>query len=83
MVSATQAKAKQLGLDNVRCTVRDFVQDGTGLPSASVEYAMLFNILHSENPLGLLQEARRILQPHGRLAVIQWNPDPTTPRGRT
>jgi len=70
MVSATQAKAKQLGLDNVRCTVRDFVQDGTGLPSASVEYAMLFNILHSENPLGLLQEARRILQPHGRLAVI-------------
>ena len=42
---------------------------------------MLFNILHAEQPLLLLHEAWRILKPGGRVAVIHWNYDPTTPRG--
>jgi SAM-dependent methyltransferase len=42
---------------------------------------MLFNILHTENPLGLLREARRILRPGGKAAIIHWNPDQATPRG--
>ncbi len=81
MVEATRRKAKGAGLSNVRAERRDFVADGTGLQHASVDYAMLFNILHCEQPEVLLREAWRILSPGGRLGLIHWNDDPTTPRG--
>lgn len=55
--------------------------DGTGLPSASVDYVMLFNILHAECPEILLQESARILKPRGLLAIIHWQYDSSTPRG--
>jgi SAM-dependent methyltransferase len=81
MVAATAARAKAAGLINVRAEQRDFVAEGTGLPDASVDYAMLFNILHAEGPLALLKEALRVLSPGGRLGIMHWNYDPTTPRG--
>lgn len=81
MVRATQERAEAEKLRNVRVHLRDFVADGSGLPAASVGYAMLFNILHAENPGVLLHEARRILTPEGILGIIHWNYDPTTPRG--
>lgn len=81
MVSATAAKARSFGLTNVRTVQRDFVADGTGLPDASVGYAMLFNILHAEDPLRLLREVHRVLRPGGRVGVIHWVYDATTPRG--
>ncbi len=81
MVAVTQFKADAQGLRNVRAYVRDFVADGTGLPSASMDYAMLFNILHAEEPERLLEESYRLLVPGGLLGVIHWNYDPTTPRG--
>jgi len=81
MVRATQEKAVAERLRNVRVYVRDFVADGSGLQAASVEYAMLFNILHAEHPRVLLQEAFRVLVPGGRLGISHWNYDPTTPRG--
>jgi ubiquinone/menaquinone biosynthesis C-methylase UbiE len=81
MVNATKAEAKRLGLHNLRVHLRDFVAQGTGLEDASVDYAMLFNILHAEDPLRLLREAHRILKPGGRLGVMHWNYDPATPRG--
>ena len=81
MVAATAARAASLGLGNVRTIERDFDADGTGLPDGSVGYAMLFNVLHAEAPLRMLREARRILAPGGRLAVIHWVHDAATPRG--
>jgi ubiquinone/menaquinone biosynthesis C-methylase UbiE len=81
MVEATQAKVRNLGLRNVRVLLRDFVADGTGLTDASVRYAMVFNILHCEDPVELLKEARRVLAPGGSLGIIHWNHDPSTPRG--
>jgi len=81
MVSIAARKARQAGLDNVRTLLRDFVAEGTGLASGSVDYVMLFNILHTEHPELLLNEASRILIPNGRLAIIHWNYDATTPRG--
>lgn len=81
MVRATQEKAEAEGLRNVRIYLRDFVVDGSGLPPASVDYAMLFNILHAENPEVLLREARRVLTPAGLLAIVHWNYDAATPRG--
>lgn len=81
MIEECRRRSREAGIENTRFLQRDFVRDGTGLPDASVEYAMLFNILHAEQPLVLLDEARRILGPAGRVAVIHWNHDPTTPRG--
>jgi ubiquinone/menaquinone biosynthesis C-methylase UbiE len=81
MVAITQQKVESAGLSNVRTCLRDFVIDGTGLPDASVDYVMLFNILHAERPEALLREAYRILVLGGRMGIIHWNYDPTTPRG--
>lgn len=81
MVEATARKAKEAGLTNVRVEWRDFVADGAGLLDASVDCVMLFNILHCEQPEVLLREAWRVLSPGGRLGIMHWNHDPTTPRG--
>jgi SAM-dependent methyltransferase len=81
MLRATAAKAESLSLTNVRTVQRDFVGDGTGLPDGSVGYAMLFNILHGEDPVGLLREAHRVLRPGGKVGVIHWVYDAATPRG--
>jgi len=81
MVETVREKCRQAGIDNVRAVVRDFVAQGTGLPSDSVDAALLFNILHHEEPVALMEEAFRILKAGGRLAVVHWNYDPTTPRG--
>jgi ubiquinone/menaquinone biosynthesis C-methylase UbiE len=42
---------------------------------------MLFNILHAQERMALLLEAWRVLKPHGKLAIIHWNFDGSTPRG--
>ena len=81
MIEATAQRAREEQIRNVRLYARDFATDGTGLDAASVDYVMLFNILHAEDPLRLLREARRILASGGHVGVIHWNYDPKTPRG--
>jgi SAM-dependent methyltransferase len=81
MIEIVRAKCRQEGLANVRTEVRDFVGSGSGLAESSADAALLFNILHHDDPVGLMSEAWRILRPGGRLAVIHWNYDHTTPRG--
>ncbi len=81
MIASTRAKAQQYNVSNFQLYQRDFVSDGTGLPDASMDYVMLFNILHAENPDILLTEAFRILRGDGILGIMHWNYDPTTPRG--
>lgn len=81
MVSCVERKCREIGIANVRVAARDFVTDGTGLADDSMYAALLFNILHHEEPVTLMKEALRVLKPNGMLAVIHWNYDPTTPRG--
>jgi SAM-dependent methyltransferase len=81
MLETTRKRADDAGLGNIEYVLRDFVADGSGLADGSVDYAMLFNILHGEDPVGLLAEAKRNLCPGGLLGVIHWNYDETTPRG--
>lgn len=81
LVGLTSRKALSAGLSNVTALVRDFVGAGTGMPDAEAGYAMLFNILHLENPVALLREANRILAPGGKVGIIHWRNDIETPRG--
>jgi ubiquinone/menaquinone biosynthesis C-methylase UbiE len=81
MLGICKKKIEEAGIKNVVCQQRDFVADGTGLPDNSADFVMLFNILHTENPIDLLKEAYRILAPGGKVGVIHWNYDPSTPRG--
>jgi ubiquinone/menaquinone biosynthesis C-methylase UbiE len=81
MVRLTSEEAKKQGLGNVKAIERDFIAKGSGLPDESMDYVMLFNILHLENPKALLKEAHRILKRDGKLGIIHWNYDSTTPRG--
>ena len=81
MIRITQRKATDNGLKKVETILRDFIADGTGLDDEGVDYVMLFNILHLEEPMKLLKEAYRILKPRGKIGIIHWNYDPSTPRG--
>ncbi len=81
MVRETQKEAEKAGLRNVETILRDFMAGGTELKDQSVNYAMLFNILHVEHPEILLNESYRILKPQGKLGIIHWNYDASTPRG--
>jgi len=81
MVSAIKKEAGKEGLKNVNAMLRDFMAEGTGLKAGSIDYVMLFNILHIDNPEIMLREAWRVLKPDGRLGIMHWNYDPSTPRG--
>jgi len=81
LIGMIEEKSRQEGVGNVLSRVRDFVAEGTGLADQSCDIALQFNILHHAEPLALLREAHRVLVPGGRLAVMHWNHDPSTPRG--
>lgn len=81
MIRATSEESKKQGLSNVCAILRDFMAKGSGLPDESVDYVMLFNILHLETPDILIGEAKRVLTKSGKLGIIHWNYDPSTPRG--
>ena len=81
MVNNLRRKIKQENIKNIEIEKRDFVLEGSGFGNNSIDYVMLFNILHNEHPDNLLKEAFRILKSQGKLGIIHWNHDPTTPRG--
>ena len=81
MTEETERKIRENKLNNVEIILRDFVSNGSGLKDESVDYVMLFNILHTDKPERLLREAYRILRDGGKLGIIHWNYNSTTPRG--
>ena len=81
MIEVIKQKAKDLNLKNIKAIQRDFIFEGSGLRDFTVDFVMLFNILHVEKPIPLLKEAYRILRVGGRVGIIHWNYDSATPRG--
>ncbi len=81
LVAVTAQRAAASGLHNVVAQQRDFMSAGSGRPGGSVQFVMIFNILHLEEPLALLREAQRVLRPGGCAGVIHWRTDIATPRG--
>jgi ubiquinone/menaquinone biosynthesis C-methylase UbiE len=81
MISCTSHKAVLNRISNINYHNRDIISQGTGLTSGSMDYAMLFNILHHDNPNELFSEVWRVLKPGGRTGIIHWRSDIETPRG--
>ena len=81
LVESLKYKAEKIALHNIKPVLRDIDSEGSGLKDESVEYVMLFNILHGNHAENILKEAHRIVKPGGVAAVIHWKYDPATPRG--
>ncbi len=81
MVRRTRERAAAEGVTNIRCQLRDVMKEGFGVSDGSQDAALLFNILHCEQPVTLLSEAARAVRPGGSVLVIHWRHDPATPRG--
>lgn len=81
MVALTVQRAAGAGLTNIKAEARDVLAGGFGLPAGSCDAALLFNILHAEEPVALLRAARDVVRPGGLVAVIHWRSDIATPRG--
>lgn len=81
MISHLNHHLETLNIKNISTECRDVLVDTTGLEDNSVDYMMLFNILHYEKPEKFFDEAYRILKPNGKIGIIHWRCDIETPRG--
>jgi ubiquinone/menaquinone biosynthesis C-methylase UbiE len=81
MIETVKQEQLNRHLNNIILEQRDIVSQTTGLADKSVDYVMLFNILHHESPNDFLNEAYRILKPEGKLGILHWRSDIETPRG--
>ena len=48
---------------------REILSQTCGLPENSIDYVMLFNILHHDSPLEFINEAYRIFNPKGKIVI--------------
>lgn len=81
MLDIVRQKLTSEHIHNVNLDQRDVLTQRTGLADNSIDYVMLFNILHHHSPNVFLNEAYRILKPHGKIGVLHWRSDIETPRG--
>lgn len=81
MLDIVRQKLTNEHLENVILEQRDILTQTTGLADNSIDYVMLFNILHNDSPIDFFTEAYRILKPKGKLGILHWRSDISTPRG--
>jgi SAM-dependent methyltransferase len=81
MIDCLKEKLLNHQMDNVIPEQRDILTQTTGLPDNSVDYVMLFNILHHDSSIDFFNESYRILNQHGKIGIIHWRSDISTPRG--
>lgn len=81
MLDIVKQKLKKESVDNVIPEQRDILKHTTGLADNSINYLMLFNILHHDSPGDFFNEAYRILKSHGKVGILHWRSDIPTPRG--
>lgn len=74
MVTRTVQKAAGL---RVKCALRDVMEQGFGVHADAV---LLFNILHCDDPVQLLEHAVDALNDRGQVLIIHWR-HTETPRG--
>jgi ubiquinone/menaquinone biosynthesis C-methylase UbiE len=73
VLQANQSRTKLSGLDNVEMVWGNFEKlNGSRLPDASMDMAIMVNVLHAVDKDGAIQESKRILATDGILLVIEW-----------
>ncbi|HOB76489.1 MAG TPA: class I SAM-dependent methyltransferase [Phycisphaerae bacterium] len=65
MIRRTRERVERAGLHNVTDRQRDVLAVGYGLPEASLDGCLLFNILHCEHPGPLLRASSQPVRPGG------------------
>ncbi len=78
MVERTRERTGELPPGKVSCELRDVMRDGFGM--TGMDAALVFNLLHCDEPVALLDRAAAAVRPGGRVLVIHWRYD-DTPRG--
>ncbi|HVC47376.1 MAG TPA: methyltransferase domain-containing protein [Terracidiphilus sp.] len=74
MLELLKRKLPFSGSGNIRLVQAE--ADATGLPSACCTLVFLANVWHEfDDRARVLREARRILGPGGRTAIVDWRPD--------
>lgn len=83
MLQATCDRTSAAGLAGVvRAELRDVVAEGYGVEPGSYDAALLFNILHCEDPVTMLKDATLALERgRGQVYAVHWRHDSSTPRG--
>lgn len=76
-LEAVNSHAKTLGITNVitkRVNLEN--EQGSGLGNASVDWAILKDVLiQNQKKDVMLREVARVLKPGGRALIMEWNPD--------
>jgi SAM-dependent methyltransferase len=75
MVARTRERGRGL---SIVAQMRDVMADGFAV---RVDAVLLFNILHCEEPVRLLEHAAEALKSGGEVLAIHWRHDIATPRG--
>lgn len=80
-LSAIESEARAQSLANTTTIWADLEKGSqTGLTRGTVDRATLINVLfQTSHPETLLEEARRMLKPSGRLLVVDWLPESADP----
>lgn len=78
MVARTIERSVELPAGKIVCQVRDVMEDGFGI--RGVDAALVFNLLHCDEPVRLLRHAADAVRPRGHVLVIHWRYG-ATPRG--
>ncbi|HZK69791.1 MAG TPA: class I SAM-dependent methyltransferase [Paludibacter sp.] len=81
MIQLLKDKIDRQNISNIELHLHDFIAQGSGLPDNSVDYVMLFNILHHDHPTSILNEVHRIVKPGKSAGIVHWRSDIPTPRG--
>ena len=81
LVEELSARAVARGFAHIEARLHDVTDTGLGVTPASADIVLLFNLLHCEEPVGLLCSAAQALRPGGRVGIIHWRSDVRTPRG--
>lgn len=75
LVHKLESEIKHWGISNVDCIWGDIEKKhGTKLADRSVDAVIVSNVLFQcEDKLGLIDEAKRILKPQGKVLLIDWS----------
>lgn len=74
LVLKLEDEKKKWGLSNVECIWGDIEKkNGTKIADCSMDAVVISNVLfQAEDKLGLIDEAKRILKPKGKVLFIDW-----------